>query len=68
VLKLVPGHLGAGMIEEHEPGARRALIHCPDEVRHCLSLTPFALNRSSQGKRLFTAMSEFAARLTMYIL
>ena len=38
VLQLVPGHFGAGMIEEHEPRARGALIDGPDEIGHSISL------------------------------
>jgi hypothetical protein len=38
VFQLVPGHFGAGMIENHEPGARGALIDSPDEIGHSISL------------------------------
>jgi len=42
VFELVTGDLGAGVIEDHEPGTRGALIHGPDEIRHCSSLSnPF---------------------------
>jgi len=57
VLQLVPGHFGAGVIEEHEPRARGALIDSPDEIGHSISF-----------KRRFTGMSQFAGRLPMYIL
>ena len=38
VLQLVPGHFGTGMVEEHEPRARSALIDGPDEIGHSISL------------------------------
>jgi hypothetical protein len=66
VLELVPGHHGTGVIEDHEPGARGALIDGADEIRH-LSPPLFALIPTSQDKRLFTGVSRIAARLTTYI-
>ena len=57
VLQLVPGHFGAGMVEDHEPGTRGALIDRPDEIGHSISLW-----------WRFTGMSRVASRLTMYIL
>ena len=57
VLQLVPGHFGAGMVEDHEPGTRGALIDRPDEIGHSISLW-----------WRFTGMSWVADRLTMYIL
>jgi hypothetical protein len=38
VFQLVPGHFGAGMVEDHEPGARGALIDSADEIGHSISL------------------------------
>src|SRR4029077_14428237 len=57
VFQLVPGHFGAGMVEDHEPGACGALIDGPDEIGHSISLC-----------WQFTGMSWVAGRLTMYIL
>jgi hypothetical protein len=57
VFQLVAGHFGAGVIEDHEPGAGGALIDGPDEISHGISF-----------KRQFIRTSRFAARLTMYIL
>jgi hypothetical protein len=57
VLQLAPGHLGAGVVEDHEPRAGGALIDGPDEIGHGVSF-----------KRQFIRTSRFAARLTMYIL
>ncbi len=34
VLQLVPRHLVAGVVEDHETGARGPLVHCADEVSH----------------------------------
>src|SRR5262249_43008799 len=39
VFELVPGYFGAGMIEDHEPRARGALIDGPDEIGHSISLS-----------------------------
>jgi hypothetical protein len=57
VFQLVPGHFGAGMVEDHEPGARGALIDSPDEIGHSISLW-----------WRFTGMSRLVGKLTMYIL
>jgi hypothetical protein len=57
VFELVPGHFGAGVVEDHEPRAGGALIDGPDEIGHGVSF-----------KGQFIPMSWFAARLTMYIL
>ena len=59
VLQLVPGHFGPGMVENHEPRARGALIDGPDEIGHCISFSTAVHHY---------AMSRFAGRLTMYIL
>jgi hypothetical protein len=35
----VPGHLGTGVVEDHEPRAGGALIDGPDEIGHGISLS-----------------------------
>jgi hypothetical protein len=39
MLELVTSDLAPVVIEDHEPGAGRALVDCADEVRHGPSLT-----------------------------
>jgi hypothetical protein len=56
VLELVPGDLGAGVIEDHEPGAGGALVHRPDEIGHFASPL-LGVIPTSADKPLFTGVS-----------
>jgi hypothetical protein len=45
VLELVPGDLVPVMVEDHEPGAGRALVNRPDEISHDAEPMPGGLTR-----------------------